>query len=175
MVSLKSFPVAKFIEDQMKEKEVFATVIDGKYQGSVGLITQVIRHNYDRHEYVIEINNKKIKLCGSKLRESSSSDVKFKYNEDFVREYFDFNGQQICVDKLLLFSRRSENTSQLEMVIGNVRKIEIKGVFVEPFAINGNFFTGCKKFMKLTKTINTLVLDSATQHNVLLNKLSATE
>jgi hypothetical protein len=175
LVSLKSFPVASFIQKELENREVFATVTEGKYKGSVGRIADVIRHHYDRHEYVIEINNVKMNFCGSKLKESSCSEVKFKCDNNYVREYFDFNGKLIELDKLLLVSRRGSTGSQNEMVIGNVRKIEVAGVFVEPFAINGCFFNGHKNYMRLTKTNNTIMLDSTTQHNVLLNRLSASE
>lgn len=175
MVSLKSFPVASFIQKEMEKRDVFATVVEGKYAGSIGRITNVIRHHYDRHEYVIEINNIKMNFCGSKLKESSTSEVEFKCDNNYKREYFDFNGKLIEIDKLLLVSRHGTSNSQNELVIGNVRKIEVQGVFLEPFAINGCFFNGHKNYLRLTKTNNTMLLDSTTQHNVLLNRLSATE
>ena len=175
LLSLTSFPSASFILDKMKASNVYVTVTEGKYKGSVGKVIRVERKHYDRHDYFLEIGGKTRKFSGTILKESSSHEVALVYDDDYVKEYKDFNGALIEVGKLIVVTKQSDKTTQQEMILGNVRRIDHSGVHVEPFAINGHFFTSSGKYLRITKTKCALVLDSTTQHSVLINKLSTVE
>lgn len=176
LITLKSFPSAAFIIEKMNAgANVYATVIEGKYKGTIGKIIDVRRHHYDRHEYSLEINGKTIKICGSVLKESSEHEVALVFNPDYIKEFKDFNDRLIEVGKLIVILKQSNKSAQNQMVMGNVRKIDSTGIFVEPFAVNGSYFVGSEKYIRITKTQSTMIIDSTTQHVILLNKLAAVD
>lgn len=157
----------------MKNAEVFATVVEGKYKGSVGKIIDVTRVHYDRHDYTLEIGGKNYKFNGNILKESSSHEVALVYDSEYKKEFVDFNGRTIEEGKLIIVMKQSTKNSQNEMIMGNVRRIDATGIFVEPFAVNGGFFSGNTKYIRVTKTQCSIMVDSLTHHHILINKLSS--
>lgn len=168
-----SFNSAAFIQERMKQSEVYATVTEGKYKGSVGKIVEVKRVHFDRHDYVLEIDGKKHKFSGAILKQSSSHEVELVCDNDYQKEFLDFNGRVIEVGKLIVVTKSSSKNSQNEMLLGNVRRIDSTGIFVEPFAVNGAFFAGGTNYVRVTKTTCAMVIDTTTHHSVLLNKLAS--
>lgn len=173
MLTLKSFHSAAFILEKMRERDVFATVIEGKYEGTVGKIQRVVRKHYDRHDYFLEIGAKSIKFCGSILKESSSHEVTLQLNQNYQREFRDFNERTIELNNVLIISVPSKKNSSHEVIIGTVRKIDETGVFVAPFAVNGTYTNESAKYVRVIKTASSIILDNTTQHACMLQRLAA--
>lgn len=173
MITLKSFPSAAFIQEKMKDGEVFATVIEGKFKDTVGRITRVERIHYDRHNYFLDINSKIHKFCGSILKESSDHEVSLVHDANYCREFRDFNDRVIALGNVLIITRQSSKNSTHEVVIGNVKKIDDTGVFVEPFAVNGHYMTDAAKYVRIIKTQAAIILDGNTVHACMIARLSA--
>ncbi|MNK54315.1 hypothetical protein D3C87_732970 [compost metagenome] len=173
MITLKSFHSAAFIQEKMREGDVFATVIDGKYKDTVGKIQQVVRKHYDRHEYYLEVGGKSLKFCGGILKQSSVHEVTLKLNQNYQREFRDFNERIIALNNVLIITKQSKQNCSNEVMIGTVRKIDDTGVFVAPFAVNGLYTNESTKYVRVVKTNSAIILDESTRHACMVQRLSA--
>ena len=170
---MKSFPSAAFIQEKMKSGEVFATVVEGKFKDTIGKVIRVERIHYDRHNYFLEISGKSHKFCGSILKESSTHEVSLVHDDKYRKEYRDFNDRLIANGNTIIITKQSSKNSTIEVIIGNVRKIDDSGIFVEPFAVNGTYMSDNAKYIRIIKTNTAIVLDSSTASACMVQRLSA--
>jgi hypothetical protein len=169
---MMSYASAAIVANKLAQGKVFAIVTSGKYKGTVGKITSIKSHHYSKHSYILEFPGRSIKFCGSILRECEEQELVIIYNEDFVPTYLDFNEREIKIGDRIVVSKRSEH-GHADMLLGNVRRIDVKGVYFAPFAINGNFTNDTVALVKITRNNSVMVLDSSTTGAILMQKLSA--
>lgn len=170
--SLKHFIRVASIQDKMRNKDIFVRVTKGKNEGTVGRIVFIERHHYERHTYHIEVEGKIRKFCGSLLDETDVTQTSMVSNEQYVREFRDFNDRVIELGQCVVFMRCTKGKSTQEMVMGSVQKVDMLGVHVAPFAVNGKFANGHDMF-RSTKTETMMIVDADTQNSVFVNKLCA--
>lgn len=170
--SLKHFVRVASILDKMRNRDIFVRVVKGKNEGTVGRIVYIERIHYERHIYHLEIDGKIHKFCGSLLEETDITQTTMASNNHYVRVFRDFNDRPIELGQCVIFMRCTKGKSTQEMVMGSVQQVDMLGVHVVPFAINGKYAIGHKIF-RSTKTETMMIVDADTQNAVFVNKLSA--
>lgn len=167
-----SYASAALVSNKMQKGEVYATVTSGQYRGTVGRVAKVKSHHYSKHSYMLDFPGRSVKFCGSILRECDAQEPVLLYDEDFVPTYLDFNEREINVGDRIVVCKRGDGGSA-DMLMGNVRKVNLQGVYFAPFAINGQFTNDKTKLVKLCGTSSVMIIDSSTSNAIMIQKLSA--
>ncbi|MNV32932.1 hypothetical protein D3C71_1242840 [compost metagenome] len=121
----------------------------------------------------MEVGGKSLKFCGGILKQSSVHEVTLKLNQNYQREFRDFNERIIALNNVLIITKQSKQNCSNEVMIGTVRKIDDTGVFVAPFAVNGLYTNESTKYVRVVKTNSAIILDESTRHACMVQRLSA--
>lgn len=169
-----SYAAAALVASKLRQGDVYVSVINGKFRGTVGRIIGVQAHHYSKHSYHVECSpGRQIKMCGSTLQLCEPQELVFILNEDYTPKYMDFNERVIEVGDRIVVSKHSTSGFGADLLIGNVRRIDSKGVHFAPFAINGSYTNDSKSLVRLTKTSTAMIIDAVTGNSIMIQKLSA--
>lgn len=173
-MSLNNFNTATSLIKAMESGAQYVRVTAGPRKGTVGRVMSVKSKYYSAHDYQLAVKGRRsFWMKGSDLEhlEDWKGGTHHARNDE-TPTFNDLMGREIEVGHTLVFSRRANETSGSEMVMGTVRKISSKGaIYAKLFhSSQGGVDTS---LVRVGKPGSAMIIDKGTTDQVMLAKLAA--
>lgn len=172
-MDLQTYTTAASIKEQTSTSVVYARVIKGRRQGTVGRIIDVRSPYYSQHFYRLSVTGKRpfwVKDEVLELLTDWQGETQYCFDRDSVPTHKDMMGRDITLGSVLVFPRLITSGS-VEMIMGTVRRISDSGtIYVAPFRNSDR--DSPEKEVSVGKPHRSTIIDKDTINQIMLTKMS---